>query len=133
MDYAPLHQLIRAIGLPATHALVRRFGGTRIYLPLPEHISADHAIARVVGVEAARALARLWPQERPHVPRPPAWFYAERDSQIHDDFKTLSMPQMVEKWSMTERRLYQILAKEPAPSPVRSGTSTAQQGQGRLF
>ena len=62
--YAPLLNIIEAIGLPAAMKLVDNFGGRRLYLPLPENIDETNGIAKVIGVEAARRLSEAWGRDR---------------------------------------------------------------------
>lgn len=109
--YAPLLDIIRAIGLGAAMKLVERFGGVRIYLPLPENIGPDNEVAKAIGVEAARKLAEMWGQERPTIPLA-RW--VKRDdikNAVLRDRDTLTVPELARKHSTTERNIYRYLAE----------------------
>lgn len=113
---APLDQLVAAIGLPATLRLVDRFGGVRVYLPLPEHMDATHPVAEAIGVEAARDLCALWPQERPYIPRAAQFLREERDRALVADSRDHTVSQLARKYELTERAVYNVL-KRGAPKP----------------
>jgi hypothetical protein len=73
MDAAPTDELPEFLqvaadvgGLQLAAALAKVFGGSRLYLPQPENIDADHAIAKALAAEGvsldhARALAGARP------------------------------------------------------------------------
>lgn len=107
---APLHQIISAIGLPAALKLISRYGGTRIFLPLPGNVTPDNKIAQLIGVEKTRTLATLWAQERPSLPRAQDYLRRERDRAVWADKETHSVPQLALKYQLTERAVYMILA-----------------------
>jgi Mor family transcriptional regulator len=58
-DYLPdsIRELVALIGLPATEKLVKRFGGTYVYVPSPDNLAEDHPLAALIGLEAARKVA----------------------------------------------------------------------------
>lgn len=107
---AAIHELIRAIGLPLTLKLVERFGGVRIYLPLPEHLDETNPIVKTIGLAPTRKLAELWPQDRPYLPRAVAWVRRERDRELRRDLETMSFSQAALKYHLTERQVYAINA-----------------------
>jgi len=45
-----LQEFERLVGLQATMALVRRWGGLRVYFPTPERVTEDHPYAEVIGI-----------------------------------------------------------------------------------
>lgn len=105
---AAIHELIRAIGLPLTLKLVERFGGIRIYLPLPEYLDDTNPIVKTIGYEATRTLANLWPQDRPYLPRAVAWVRRERNRALRKDLETMSFSQVALKYQLTERQVYAL-------------------------
>jgi len=119
--YAPLMDIIKAIGLPAAMKLVENFGGTRIYLPQPEKVDADNEIAKIIGVEAARALARQWSQERPSIPLARRHLRTVVKSEIQRDSESMSVPELARKYETTERNIYRYLAEAPDPMPGQAG------------
>lgn len=117
--HIPLDQLISAIGLPDALKLVERFGGVRIYLPQPEHLTGDNPIAKTVGLDAAKRLSALWAQERPYLPRATDALRRQRDRAIVQDLKSMSFSQVALKYRLTERQVYSIkAAADEAPMQV---------------
>lgn len=107
---AALEELVDAIGLPAALKLVESYGGTRIYLPLPENVEPDNPVAQVIGVPATVKLAHLWAQERPYLPRAVDYLRKQRDAQLVRDAETMSRSELALKYRLTERHVYAILA-----------------------
>ncbi len=75
---APLPELYERIsaapglGEAAALRLVHDFGGQRIYVPRPDNIDVDHALAVSLGLVAARAVADLIGSGHVIVPMGPA-------------------------------------------------------------
>jgi len=113
--YAPLHKIIEAIGEPATMKLVEKFGGTRIYLPLPKSIDKENEIAKAIGVEAARTLACLWPQEQINIPTATRYRRAIVKSEVRRDRDSLTVSQLARKYETTERNVYRMLSEPDEP------------------
>ncbi len=70
-----LYEQIRAapgLGEAAALRLVHDFGGQRLYVPRPDNIDVDHALAASLGLVAARALADLLGSGHVIVPMGPA-------------------------------------------------------------
>lgn len=109
--YAPLFDIIRAIGLGAAMKLVERFGGVRIYLPLPQNIGPENEVAAAIGVEAARKLAALWAQERPSIPLARRHLRTIVKDEIRREKGTLTVPELARKFETTERNIYRYLAE----------------------
>jgi Mor family transcriptional regulator len=113
--YAPLLDIITAIGMPAAMKLVESFGGTRIYLPLPENVTPDNEIAKVIGVEATRTLARLWAQERPSIPLARRHLRIIVKSEILREKGKLSVPELARKYGTTERTIFRYMSEIDEP------------------
>ena len=111
---APLHELVRVLGLPTALRLVEKFGGVRVYLPLAENMTDDNPIAAAIGVDAARDLCALWPQERPYIPRAVQILREERDKALLRDAEELSVPELARKYELTERAIYNVLKRGAA-------------------
>jgi len=122
--YAPLLESIRAVGLPAAMKLVENFGGTRIYIPLPENVTDDNDVAKVIGVEATRKLAGIWGGRygRPSIPLASRHYQALVRSEIESDSKTMTVPELARKSRTTERNIYRYLGDSP------EGAETKQAG-----
>ncbi len=120
--YAPLLDIIKAIGLPAAMKLVENFGGRRLYLPLPENIDDENPIAKAIGVQYARMLAEAWNRHgwdhrRPSIPLARRHLRIIVKSEIANDRKTLTIPQLAAKYETTERTIYRYLSDHEWPDP----------------
>ena len=106
--YAPLMDIIKAIGLPAAMKLVENFGGTRIYLPQPEKVDADNEIAKIIGVEAARALAleiarrrgMFKPEIKVTISVRPAADVASMSAAAFNEYTVVVRPQVFVDWTL---------------------------------
>jgi Mor family transcriptional regulator len=76
-----LDDLIEAIGPDSTRELLRRRGGTRIYLPAPEGIGGS-VLAEIVGEENARVLAASFGPGDADLPSGSAYARRDRDNRI---------------------------------------------------
>jgi Mor family transcriptional regulator len=119
--YAPLLQIIEAIGLANAMKLVEAFGGVRIYLPLPENVTADNEVAKVIGVEATRKLAEAWGGRyaRPTIPLARRHFRAVVKAEIRRERADKTIPELARKYQTTERNIYRYLGEAP-PDPERA-------------
>src|SRR5260221_13237019 len=115
--YAPLYEIIQAIGLPAAMKLVDTFGGVRIYLPMPENVTPDNEIAKAIGVDATRKLATVWGQERPSIPLARRHFRMVVRAEIRRDALGMTVPELARKYETTERTIYRWLG-EPEFHPA---------------
>lgn len=61
-------RLIDVVGLPAVIALVREYGGTGVFIPLPENIHGTHRVAELIGLDNMRRLAELHGREYLEIP-----------------------------------------------------------------
>lgn len=108
-----VHILIAVIGVPAALALVERYRGVRLFVPVHKRqITPDHPLARCIGVEAARKLVQEYSGYELSVPRCLAAMRAVRDREIrrlhHEDGWTAAR---CAQWAtLTERQVYTILA-----------------------
>ena len=114
--YAPLIKIVEAIGLPAAMKLVEHFGGTRIYLPLPENVDAENEIARAVGLQAALQFAAAWdfdrdPDRHVEIPLARRQLRALMKEEILRDSAQLSERQLARKYRTTQRTIRRIRAE----------------------
>lgn len=68
---AELDWITKVIGADATLALVREFGGTRLYIPVKALAGGD--LTRAIGLPAAQAAARSWGADRLEIPLARQW------------------------------------------------------------
>jgi Mor family transcriptional regulator len=106
-----LAEAVKDIGIPATLKLIKRFGGVRLYVPEPQHITENHVIARTIGLASARAIAKIWPNERPEIPSAARAFRRARDRAILREATSLSKSKLALKYNLSERQLYNILSR----------------------
>jgi len=68
---AELAWIADVVGPEATLALVKAFGGTRLYIS--STVQPDGEFAQAIGVSAAQAAARAWGGDRPRIPLARPW------------------------------------------------------------
>lgn len=101
-----LADLVRLIGFPATLKLVERFGGGRLYVPLEEHLTEQHAIVLAIGKEAARKLSRDRSTEILEIPRAATYMRAVRDTLMREQYETKSASELAREYGMTRRNVF---------------------------
>jgi hypothetical protein len=106
-----LEELVEAIGFSATLKLVDRWGGVRLYVPLEEHLTPEHAIVKELGAENAAKLARTH-NEWLEVPRAARYLRMVRNRVIRETGTSAS--RLARKFSMTRRNIFYIRAAEEA-------------------
>jgi len=100
------------IGLDAALKLADAFGGTRLYIPEPDHLHPAHPIAQAIGLDAARALAEDYRGDSLTVPQAAGYLAALRRQRILDDLQAgLSVRQAALKHGVHERHIYRIAAR----------------------
>jgi Mor family transcriptional regulator len=111
--YAPLIDIIKAVGLPAAMKLVEHFGGTRIYIPLAENVETDNDVAKVIGLEATKKLAAIWGGRygRPSIPLASRHYRDLVKSEIQRDSAAMTVPELARKYQTTERNIYRYLGE----------------------
>lgn len=109
-----LSEVVAAIGMERTLALVERLGGVRVYVP--EKMVPDHQLVRVVGHHAAYQLAERFGGEPLVLPRCAEALRGVRNSRIRSEREGGATPaQLALRFALTERQVYAILAAaEPA-------------------
>ncbi|MBI1407318.1 MAG: hypothetical protein GC145_14485 [Caulobacter sp.] len=110
--------LTSLLGVEAMTRLSDKFGGRRIYVPAT--IGPDHPLAVAAGLEAALQLVAHYAGHTLSLPITPA----RRQRVLELDKRGFTKALIAETVGLTERRVYQILAEQPA---VRDDT------QGSLF
>lgn len=102
-----LRDITELIGLPATLALVRHAGGTRLYVPV--RFDPDHPLVKVLGHAAAVALIERHRGEYIDLPKGEIAIKAARDQQIRADRKVYTHAQQAIRWGLTDRQIRSIL------------------------
>ena len=107
-----LQEIAELIGLPATLALVRAYGGTRLYVP--KRYDPDHPIIKHVGHAAAAKLAKTYGGlEHFDLPKGEIAVKAARDKQIRNErAEGATHAALAIRHHLTERQIRNILGPE---------------------
>lgn len=105
-----LQDFVRLIGLPATLAMVERFGGTRLPIAIKAEESAD--LVACIGAEKAAILGRHYGAERPLIPKALPALQAVRNKRIRAELCSMSVRQVALKYKLGERRVFQLLEEQ---------------------
>lgn len=107
-----LQEIAALVGLPATLALVRAYGGTRLYVP--KRFDPNHPIVKYVGHEAAAKLvASYGGLEHFDLPKGDIAVKAARDKQIRAKRAGgTTHARLAVEFGLTERQIRNILGPE---------------------
>lgn len=114
-----LQEFERLVGLQATMALVRRWGGLRVYFPTPERVTEDHPYAAVIGVEALLKLAEEY-GGLPHfqLPKAERALQAVRNARIAAEYATCKTAREIgAEYGLTEGQVVRIVAAMGVAAP----------------
>lgn len=115
-----LQEFERLVGLQATMALVRRWGGLRVYFPTPERVTEDHPYAAVIGVDALLKLAEEY-GGLPHfqLPKAERALQAVRNVRIAADYATnKTAREIAAEYGLTEGQVVRIVASMGVAAPL---------------
>ncbi len=88
-----LQDFVRLIGLEATLAMVRAYGGLRIFIPTPARCTADHPFAQLIGLDKLLILAGEYGAvEHFTLPKAQRAILAVRDARIAHAYATTRPP-----------------------------------------
>lgn len=105
-----LQEFVRLIGLQSTMALVERFGGLRIYIPL--HPTPEHHFCQIVGYENLVVLSKIYGREDHfQLPKAERALKALRNAKIGSEYGPKSMRTLAHENNLTERQIARILAE----------------------
>lgn len=102
-----LQEIAGLIGLPATLALVKHAGGTRLYVPVK--YDPCHPLVKVLGHAAAVQLIEKYPAQAIDLPKGEIAVKAARDQQIRADRHVYTQAQQAIRWGLTDRQIRSIL------------------------
>ncbi len=102
-----LREIAERIGVTATMAIVRQYGGVRLYIP--QHIPDDHPLVKLVGWHHASALSESFGGETFEIARAEAAIREIRDAEIRSQWPAMSQRELALKYSTTERNIRRIL------------------------
>lgn len=104
-----LQEFVRLIGLQATMAMVKRYGGVRIYIPA--NPKPDHQLVQVVGWDNLVKLSEAFGAQ-PHfqLPKAKAALLAIRDARIRAEYQRKPVRALASEYQLTERQIVRILS-----------------------
>lgn len=114
-----LQEFERLVGLQATMALVRRWGGLRVYFPTPERVTEDHPYAAVIGTEALLKLAEEY-GGLPHfqLPKAERALQAVRNARIAAEYATnKTAREIAAEYGLTEGQVVRIVGSMGVTAP----------------
>lgn len=115
-----LQEFERLVGLQSTMALVRRWGGLRVYFPTPERVTEDHPYAAVIGTDALLKLAKEY-GGLPHfqLPKAERALQAVRNARIAEDYATnKTAREIAAEYGLTEGQVVRIVASLGVTAPL---------------
>lgn len=118
-------QLVDAIGVEATQALIKAYGGKQIVVPDGSGRAGAFSawLDATLGRRAAEALRRVFGGERFTVPRGYAEALNARNRAIVADYDgRMNMLALIQKYDLTERQLRTILNQPLADEAPRRAT-----------
>lgn len=104
-----LRDLIGVIGEKNTQALVREYGGMDVYVPIS--LPANHWLLQLFGEALAAEISRLFAGCTIYVPKGVRAVQSARDLLICHLAKSHKVRELVRRFGLCERRIYQILRK----------------------
>lgn len=115
-----LQEFERLVGLRATMALVKGWGGLRVYFPTPDRLTEDHPYAKAIGLEALKKLAQEY-GGLPHfqLPKAERALQAVRNARIAADYATSKTArQIAAEHGLTERQVVRLVATMGVSAPA---------------
>lgn len=108
-----LRELQQLIGLPATMAIVKRWGGLRIKIPSRYH--DDHQLVKVVGHEAMVKVVDNYAGCNLYIPRALTAILAMRNVDILTRLDNeVSASTLAREYNLTERQIWKIKQRPEA-------------------
>lgn len=126
--------LVETIGLQATLALVRAFGGKVITIPNGRGAAGPFSawLVQELGAEAARRLSAVFGGERLPVPRLAAQAIEARNRALRADYDAgVRMIELVRRYERTERQIRTILGMPDSDTSI--GSAVVDDRQMGLF
>lgn len=130
--YVPVERLVDVLGVAVALKFAARFGGRAIYVPRPEGLKPEGPLAGTVGFDLGLKVCREWGGQEIAVPKCRPYLAREMARAIHREAKTMTVSAIAEKYEITERWAFQILAA-PAPVERAEPEAAAASAQRQLF
>lgn len=125
-----LRDFERRIGLPATLALVNRWGGLRIYVPTPDRCTVEHPMAQVIGLDKLLVLAEEYGgNEHRQLPKARKALLALRNARIVAARGQKSARDLAMEHGLTEGQIIRVWAAAGPVAEDRQAVMFDQLGQ----
>lgn len=114
-----LQDFERLVGLQATMALVRVYGGVRVYFPTVDRATPDHPYAAIIGLDKLLKLSEEY-GGLPHfqLPKAERALLAVRNARIAADYSTdKTARKIAAEYGLTEGQVVRIVAALGARPP----------------
>ncbi len=98
------------IGLAATLELVKHYGGTWVFIPMPGRCTPDHVLARMLGFDKLLILAEMLGGDQVEVPKCEVAIRAARDRRIRALAGSKTQRETALLYGLTERQVRNIQA-----------------------
>ena len=104
-----LREIAQLIGIPATMALVGKYGGVGLYVPI--ELKPDHPLIELIGAKNAEKLSARYPGDEIEIGKAEAAMRELRNREIRSQYPALSQRALALKYNTTERNIRLILGE----------------------
>ena len=105
-----LTDMAEIIGLNPTLAVVKAYGGTRLFVP--KRMGTQHHLANLLGLEQARRLSNHFGGENLTIPRMATAMRTQRNREIVRRYDAgESVRVLAQAYHLTDRQIYTILSQ----------------------
>ncbi|MBF0422059.1 MAG: hypothetical protein HQL73_03610 [Magnetococcales bacterium] len=106
-----MEELEAVIGVKATAYLISTLGGTRVYIP--KAIESTHRLNQIIGPDKSKRISKVMGGGYLVIPKGSRKALSMRDASIVKAYRAgTKVPMLAREYSLTERRVYDIIAKE---------------------
>jgi Mor family transcriptional regulator len=124
-------ELIDALGLEAAIAVVKQWGGQRLYVP--ECPADDHPITALLGADLARRIGFRFPNAFLNIPKCEAVLRARRNAGIVAAAREQSINTVAAQHRLTRRQVFRVLAEARVDGQTADNHQTADDRQPDIF
>jgi hypothetical protein len=115
---ATARDLVSAIGFLPTLDLLQKFGGKRLFVP--SKLTEESKLIAALGRDVAEALVKRMGGSQLEPPMMSSVERLLRDNAIRADFDAgATVPELVDRYRLTQRHLRKVLKASPDASPAR--------------
>lgn len=108
-----VREMAEIIGIDLSMEIVKKFGGLRLHVPLPHHLTASHRISQLIGFGKAQDFALHFGGVTLSIPLCKSMLLESRNIEIRKKYdEGVSVSRIAEEFSITERTVYALLEGE---------------------